>query len=140
MKRILLPLFLFASSVYAHPQPILVRHPQAEVNYYCQPGQLIDRCIATACSLATPYGCRVMSQNQGVYYIETYIPPTYVSPVVVIPPPVFYTPPVFIPPPVFVPPLIQVTPFISLFSQQRTVQQNVSPRSHREVRHRPRRR
>jgi hypothetical protein len=134
MKRILLPFFLFTSTVYAHPQPILVRHPQAEVNYYCQPGQLIDQCIATACSLATPYGCRVMSQNQGVYFIETYIPPTYVSPVVVIPPPVFYTPPVF------VAPFIQVIPFVSLFPQQQIVQQITPPHSHREVRHRPRRR
>lgn len=132
MKRILLPFFLFASAVEAHPEPILVRHPQAEVNYYCQPGQHINQCIATACSYATPYGCRVMAHNQGVYFIETYIPPTYVQPVPVMTGPVIYAPPVI----VTLPPVIQFPPILPLFQQQQTV----PPHSHREYRHRPRRR
>lgn len=132
MKRILLPFFLFASAVGAHPETILVRHPQAEVNYYCQPGQHINQCIATACSYATPYGCRVMAYNQGVYFIETHIPPTYVQPVPVMPAPVFYAPPVI----VTMPPVIQIPPILPLFQQQ----QIVPPHSHHEIRHRPRRR
>lgn len=134
MKRILLPFFLFASAVQSHPGQIMVRHPQAEVDYFCQPGQNINSCIATACSYATPYSCRIISRNQNVYFIETYIPPNFVSPVVVVPSPVFVTPPVFIPP------LFQVTPLISVFPQYHVVQQNAHHHPRREVQHRPRRR
>ncbi len=132
MKRILLPFFLFASAAASHPEQILVRHPQAEVNYYCQPRQTIDQCINVACSYATPYGCRVISQNQGVYYIETYIPPTYIPPVVVVPPPIVYAPPVF----VTTPPVVYIPPIISFFSTQ----QSLPPHTHHNYNHRPRRR
>lgn len=132
MKRILLPFFLFASAASAHPGQILVTHPQADVNYYCQAGQTLQHCIDTACSYATPYGCRVIAQNQNQYFIETYIPPNYHFPVVVLPPPVIYTPPFF----VTVPPVIQLPPIISVHPHSQTV----PPHSHREYRHRPRRR
>lgn len=92
MKRILLPFFLFASAVQAHPDQIVVRHPQANVNYYCQFGQSLNQCIDVACSYATPYNCRVIAQNQNVYYIETYAAAVYTPPVVVMPPPVVYVP------------------------------------------------
>lgn len=123
MKRILLPFLLFASSVAAHPEQLWVIHPQENIQYPCPIGQSINSCIQTACNLATPYSCKVIARNMNLYYIETYIPPTYVSPVVVIPPPVVVAPnPVVVVPPLFW--------WISTPSE---------PRSH-EYRHRPRRR
>jgi len=119
MKRILLPFFLFASAVSAHPEPILIRHPQAEVNYYCPYGQPLQHCIDIACCYATQYGCRVIAQNQNTYFIETYIPPSYVPPVVILPSPVVY-----MPSPIF------------WFNFNRQQPQN----NHHDYRHRPRRR
>lgn len=74
MKRILLPFMFFCSTAFAHNEQIMVRHPQANVNYYCQPGQSLSRCIDIACSYATLYDCRVISQVNNVYYIESYLP------------------------------------------------------------------
>lgn len=96
MKRILLPFLFLASAVSAHPEQVVIRHPQADVNYYCQRGYSIDQCVEIACSYATEYSCRIIGQVQNTYYIETYVPPTYVRPVVVVapPPPVVYFPPI----------------------------------------------
>lgn len=123
MKRILLPFLLLASAVSAHPEQLWVVHPQENIQYACPAGVPINTCIQTACSYATPYSCRIMSHNFDTYFIETYIPTTYVSPVVVIPSPVVVTP-------------TPVVVFPPLFSWVST---NSEPRSH-QYRHRPRRR
>jgi hypothetical protein len=120
MKRILLPFLLFASPVIAHPDEIWIRHPQANVNYICPRGYSLDSCIETACNYATQFSCRVIAQNQNTYYIETYVPPDYRPPVVVVAPsPVVY----YNPPPVFL--------WFSVTDHR--------PRSH-QYHHRPRRR
>lgn len=128
MKHTLLPFLFLSSAAFGHPNQILITHPQADVNYYCQPGYNLQQCINIACSYATPYSCRVIAQNQNQYFIETFIPPGYASPVVILPPPVFYPPPV-----IYIPPLIQ--PVISI-----TPQRNCPPRSQYNYRHRPSRR
>ena len=79
-QRFFLPFLFFSSAAIAHPggirnsgQQIMIRHPHADVNYYCQYGQSLDTCINIACSYATQYDCRVIAQNDNVYYIETHI-------------------------------------------------------------------
>ena len=123
MKRILLPFLFLASSVSAHPEQIWVIHPQANIQYPCPIGNSINTCIQTACSYATPYSCRVISSNFNSVFIETYVPETYVSPVVILPQPVVVTPN----------PVVVVPPLISVFSM-------MQPIHNHEYRHRPRRR
>ena len=102
MKRILLPFLLLASSVSAHPEQVWIVHPEANIQYACPYGYAVSTCIQTVCSRATPYSCRVMSRNLDTYFIETYIPQNYVSPVVIMPPPVVVVPsPVVVTPPLF---------------------------------------
>jgi hypothetical protein len=110
MKRILLPFLFFASVASAHPEQLWVIHPQANVQYPCPYGSPINICVQTACSYATPYGCRVISHNHDTYFIETYVQQTYIPPpVVVVPPPAVFVPsPVVVMPPVFS--WIQVNP------------------------------
>ena len=129
MKRILLPFFLFASTVSAHHDLILIRHPQADIDYYCQRGQSLQQCIEVACSYATQYSCRVISQNQNQYFIETYIPANYRTTVVIVPSPVVYESPVIVTPAV-----VYLPPVVSVFSRS-----NQTRNQHR-VYHRPRRR
>jgi hypothetical protein len=120
MKRILLPFFLFASAVQAHPEHIVVRHPQANVNYNCEHWQSLNECVSVACSYATTYDCRIIAQNHNVYYIETYASEIYTAPIVVMPPVVYTSLPIL------------------WFSFNNQTQDR---RIHRhEVRHRPRRR
>lgn len=102
MKRILLPFLLFSSAssacyppsqIVASREQILIRHPQADVDYYCPAGSSLNRCVDVACSYATQYGCRIIGQVENVYYIETYMPAYYPPPVVVVQP----NPPIIFP-------------------------------------------
>jgi hypothetical protein len=123
MKRILLPFLFLASAVSAHPEQMWVIHPQANIQYPCPIGSPVNACIQTACSYATPYSCRVFSSNFNSVFIETYVPQTYVSPVVILPTPVVVTPS----------PVVVLPPIISVFSM-------MQPAHKHEYRHRPRRR
>lgn len=123
LKRVLLP-FLFSTAAIACQPPsrivpyrekILIRHPQADVNYYCQIGQSLDDCVAVACSYATQYDCRIIGQIDNTYYIETYVPPYYQPPVVIVQPS---------PPPI-------IFPIIPIFTFE-------NDRNQHDVRHRPR--
>ena len=80
LKSALLSIFLFAGSVSAHPSMIVIRHPQANVNYTCHPDQTLDNCIDIACSYSTSYDCRMIGQTGNVIFIETYISPYYRQP------------------------------------------------------------
>jgi hypothetical protein len=132
MKRILLPFLLFATPSIACyipmrtvpvQQQIMIRHPQANVNYVCQPGQPLEHCVDIACSYATQYSCRIISQTSNTYYIETYIPSNSVL-VTVAPAPVIVTTPAV----VYFPPIINLFP------------SSPQPRDNHRVYHRPRRR
>jgi hypothetical protein len=88
LKRALLSVFVFAGIANAHPSLMVVRHPQADVNYTCQVGQTLDNCIDIACSYSTEYGCRMIGQSGNIIFIETYISPYYRQPsptVIVVP-------------------------------------------------------